>query len=179
MLSKHNTELKKLSSIDGLTGIYNRMWLDKMLIKEIHNAERNSRPLSIIMIDIDFFKDVNDKFGHQAGDRFLKKFALLLDDNIRISDILGRYGGEEFLIICRETDLNGAYSLANALRIKIELETFGVDSAKTASFGVAQLRENDTLETFLKRADERLYIAKKEGRNRVVCQSLDLPKKNS
>ena len=153
---------------DHLTGLNNRSKFEKEIKKEIYRAERYKKDFSIIMVDIDHFKDVNDNFGHEVGDSVLKEFAVLLAQNIRHSDMISRWGGEEFIILCPNTDSQSAAVLAEKLRDKAEEFIFKVIGHKTASFGVAQFsKENDAKKLFLE-VDQALYEAKKQGRNRVI-----------
>lgn len=166
-IKKKNEELKMLSITDKLTGVYNRTKIDNSIEKELSRTVRYNHSLSIILVDIDYFKAINDTHGHLVGDKVLVSFANILKENTRSTDIVGRWGGEEFLIVCPETDLDGATALARELKTKIE--TFDFEEAKkcTASFGLTANQSNDTLDTLILRADEALYKAKESGRNRV------------
>lgn len=168
-LEEKNRELEKLSVSDELTRLFNRRKLDEVLEKELNRAERFGGPFGIMLIDIDHFKDVNDQYGHQVGDLTLVKFAEILNRYTRITDTPGRWGGEEFLIICPETDLHGTKHLAETIRRVIERFEFPFINHKTASFGVAVYQQNDSLHSLVNRADQALYTAKTEGRNRVVA----------
>jgi len=150
-----------------LTGVYNRHKLEESFEHELLRASRYKRTFSIILLDIDLFKAVNDTYGHQVGDDILIKVAELVQENIRSSDVLGRWGGEEFLIICPETDLTGAGTLADQVRHAIATYDFPVVGKKTASFGVACSNENESKESIIKRADDALYEAKNAGRDLV------------
>ncbi|ACG56899.1 diguanylate cyclase with PAS/PAC sensor [Hydrogenobaculum sp. Y04AAS1] len=160
--------LLKQSTEDPLTGIYNRRYLENKLEEYVKLAKRHDRPLSLIMFDIDFFKHINDSFGHDVGDKVLKAIAKVVSENIRNTDIFARYGGEEFVIIAPETTKEDAKILAEKLRSLIRNLHFEEGINVTCSFGVASLEKHDTKETLLKRADEALYEAKKTGRNKVV-----------
>jgi len=155
-----------ISVTDKLTGIFNRMKLDEVLSTEFTRFRRFGHPYSLIVFDIDFFKRVNDTYGHLAGDEVLKALATLIKSSIREADVFGRWGGEEFLIICCGTELDGAFNLASKLRRKVELFEFPEVDKLTCSFGVAQIDESGT-ENMVKRADDALYRAKQGGRNRV------------
>lgn len=157
----------KLAITDVLTGLANRLELDSILAGEVERFKRFQRPLSIIMFDIDHFKKVNDNYGHLIGDKCLAKVAEILKNNARMVDTVGRWGGEEFLIICPETDLNGARKLAEKLRLHIEESGFPGVKHITGSFGVTSFIADDTLETIISRVDQALYNAKESGRNRV------------
>ena len=160
--------LLKQSTEDPLTGIYNRRYLENKLEEYVKLAKRHDRPLSLIMFDIDFFKHINDSFGHDVGDKVLKAIAKVVSENIRNTDIFARYGGEEFVIIAPETTKEDAKILAEKARSLIRNLHFEEGINVTCSFGVASLEKHDTKETLLKRADEALYEAKKTGRNKVV-----------
>lgn len=164
-------ELEKFASIDKLTGIYNRRMLDSFLQKEIEVSKRHKDNLPLIIIDIDFFKLVNDTYGHLVGDNVLKQLSKIISQNIRISDIFGRYGGEEFLIICTKTSENNAFVLAEKLRKEIENFKFDRVGYKTISLGISSLTNNDDIELLFKKADEALYKAKNSGRNKTVIYS--------
>lgn len=122
------------------------------------------------MVDIDKFKSVNDTYGHQVGDSVLCEIAAIMRELARDTDTPGRWGGEEFLIICSHSDLNGAHVLAERIRIAVATHSFSVVCQKTCSFGVAAYRPIDTPETMVKRADDALYEAKQNGRDRVVLE---------
>jgi diguanylate cyclase (GGDEF)-like protein/PAS domain S-box-containing protein len=154
-----------LAQTDALTGIFNRLKIDIELANALTYANSYGTELSIILIDIDHFKQVNDQFGHQKGDEILRSITECVTDKIRSFDKFGRWGGEEFLIICPRTDLNGALILAEKLRASIESTI-----QQTASFGVTAFQTNDTLDAMLYRADKALYKAKNNGRNLVISQ---------
>jgi diguanylate cyclase (GGDEF)-like protein/PAS domain S-box-containing protein len=160
-------ELETLSMTDRLTGISNRRKLDELLALESEKSKRYDRPLSLLMIDIDYFKNVNDTYGHQIGDCTLLSVATVLKENIRSSDIVGRFGGEEFMVICPESDQLSACALGEKLRLAIEEYGFEIINHATISIGVAQMKSTDTLSEWVEKADVALYKAKDEGRNRV------------
>ncbi len=162
-----NKELERLSITDKLTGVFNRVKLDDVLETELKRSVRFRQPLSVIMLDIDHFKQVNDTHGHQAGDMILSEMAGLLRANTRETDILGRWGGEEFMIICPQTDINGSKTLATNLCRIIEQHIFPIVHHKTASFGVTVNQPGDQAENLVARADAGLYAAKHAGRNQV------------
>ena len=167
-LEQSNDELTRLSVTDKLTQIYNRMKLDEMLNYKISYANRYNTKLSVILCDIDHFKLVNDIHGHQVGDKVLIEFANILKDNLRETDFLGRWGGEEFLIIVPESDIIETKMLAEKLRKIISNHLFSVVGNKTCSFGIAAYQVGDTEYSILARVDQALYEAKQSGRNRVV-----------
>lgn len=161
-------EVERLSEIDKLTGIYNRRKLDEYMDLESQRANRYHQPLSFIMLDIDHFKHINDTYGHLVGDITLQTLAKILVDNLRKGDIVGRYGGEEFLIICPETNRDSAILLAEKLRTAVEKYTFEEIKSMTISLGIAEFKENDTVKALFERTDKALYQAKHNGRNCVV-----------
>lgn len=168
-LEDKNILLEKLSITDKLTGLNNRAKLDEMLELNYDMFLRYKNIFSIILLDIDDFKNVNDGYGHLIGDEVLKIFAKILGENIRTTDILGRWGGEEFMIISPKTDTVGASKLAHILKEKISEHVFEDIGKITASFGVAQIDDGDTMEEVVAAADVALYSAKSSGKNRVVC----------
>jgi len=165
-----NKELVKLSVTDKLTGLYNRLKLDNALQENMDKSLRYNNIFSVLIIDIDFFKRINDTFGHQIGDDVLKESATVLKDNIRRVDMLGRWGGEEFLIICPETPLSGAKNLALKINKAIKEYKFTTYSKNvTISIGCACYKPKVTLtyDEIVSNADKALYIAKENGRDRV------------
>lgn len=161
-------KLKKLSVTDQLTGIYNRVKFHEALTEEIKRYRRYEASLSIIMLDIDHFKSVNDTHGHDVGDIVLVRLVKLVKDYIRETDIFSRWGGEEFIILLPHTTIVNAAKLAERIRIRITEEVFDTAGAITCSFGVAEFNANDSDETFTKRVDNALYKSKHDGRNRVT-----------
>lgn len=162
-------QLEELASIDKLTGLYNRRMIDEFIYIEVEKHKRNPYDgLSVIMIDIDYFKNVNDTYGHQIGDMVLSQTANLLIENSRKSDIKGRFGGEEFIIICPQTTAESALRLAEKIRIAIESFKFEEVGYKTISLGISTFQDNDTVESLIKKADTALYQAKNSGRNKSV-----------
>lgn len=166
-LEEKSAELERLSITDVLTGLYNRRHADIKLEQEMFRADRYNGQLSVIMADLDYFKKVNDVWGHQAGDSVLQAFAIILSENTRDSDLVSRWGGEEFLIICPQTDLRGAVIQAENLRKTFANTTFKDIGSKTCSFGVATYNSGESKNSLVQRADEALYMAKNNGRNRV------------
>lgn len=159
----------KLSYTDMLTQINNRLKLDEELQSAYAHFQRNGSPFGLVMIDIDHFKNINDKYGHQIGDRVLQRFADILQQHTRSTDVIGRWGGEEFMIIYRNTEIHGAYLFAEKLRKAIEECVIDkVEERISASFGVAQTRQGLTLAELLKQVDAALYAAKSAGRNCTV-----------
>lgn len=160
--------IEELSQTDKLTQLANRFMLDKSLEIEFERYKRTGRPFSILLIDIDKFKEVNDTYGHQVGDVVLIELSKILKENSRKIDTVGRWGGEEFLIVCSNTKETGALSFAEKIRKEVELNTFTYVKNKTVSIGLAEINNNDTILTLLQRADQKLYLAKENGRNQVV-----------
>ncbi len=160
--------VEELSITDRLTKLYNRLKIDEVFAYEIEQAKRYHTPLAIIMLDLDKFKSVNDIFGHQVGDEVLQALASILQSQSRSVDLVGRWGGEEFIIIAPNIQLKGALVLAQKLRKSIEEHRFNQVGQKTASFGVSEYIDEDTQESMIARADKALFMAKNAGRNQVV-----------
>lgn len=155
------------ASTDRLTGLRNRASLEDLLEMEINRAAQKEAVFAVILMDMDHFKRINDTHGHQAGDSCLKELAELLIRQSRPTDIVGRWGGEEFLIICPNTDERESKDLAESFRLAVSAHRFTKTGAQTASFGVAVFMTGDDGETLIGRADRALYRAKGAGRNRV------------
>ncbi len=164
---------KELSEIDALTQIYNRRAMDAKLTELLNLAKRYNRPLSIIMFDIDRFKNINDTFGHSTGDLILKELAASAKENLRNTDFFARYGGEEFVVIAPETPLKTAKELAERLRSKVVEHDFKIGRGVTVSLGVASLMEGDDERGIVHRVDSALYKAKELGRNLVYSENFD------
>lgn len=166
-----NSNLNEIATIDFLTNIPNRRYFYDMSDKKLHLAKRYKNIFSVLFLDIDYFKNVNDKYGHDIGDEILKLIAKTITDYVRKSDVHARIGGEEFAILLFNTDLNGAKQFSNKLRDKIQnliYENENIKIGVTISIGVTVLKENDeTITEIFKRADQALYYAKKSGRNNV------------
>ena len=161
-------ELEHLSITDKLTNLNNRQKLDEVLHYEINQANRYGSLFAVILLDLDDFKRVNDTKGHLIGDKVLIQLADILRDNVRDSDTVGRWGGEEFLVILPKADENEAAIVAEKLRRTIELHDFAIDTQITASLGVSYASKDASLTTLLSQADKALYKAKKLNKNRVV-----------
>lgn len=166
-LENANSELKRLSGIDKLTQINNRLKLDEILQDELNRSARYGTDLSVLILDLDHFKKVNDSFGHLVGDMVLIEIGNILKNSVRIIDTVGRWGGEEFLIILPETKLTSALTVAEKIRSAVENSHFPVADQITCSLGAATYRKNDNQDKLLLRADMALYDAKNSGRNRV------------
>lgn len=167
-LQEQMQELEKLSITDKLTGLYNRTKLEEELKRIYLEFQRYKTPACVILIDIDHFKAVNDTYGHLEGDKVLIKVAKLLQTHTRAVDIVGRWGGEEFLIITPNTTLDHAAILAEKLRKEVAEKDFGIVGKKTISVGISAFKEGASINDVLNAADEALYEAKNSGRNKVV-----------
>lgn len=160
-------EIRLLATTDSLTGIANRREFDRILTNETDRVRRYGKPLSLVMYDIDFFKRVNDTFGHDAGDTVLQAVTGLVKENIRTVDVVARWGGEEFMVLTPQSNLAAARSMAEKLRQTIAQYRFDKVDKITVSFGVTEFVLEDDFNSLLKRADDALYQAKERGRNRV------------
>ncbi|MEM8811612.1 MAG: PleD family two-component system response regulator [Pseudomonadota bacterium] len=164
----------EMAVTDALTGLHNRRYLESHLSTLVDQSNSRGKALSILVLDIDFFKSVNDTHGHDVGDEVLKEFALRVRKGIRGIDLACRFGGEEFVVVMPETDAALAYTVAERLRQRVAGEPFLVSGGTksltvTVSIGMAALQTGDSMENLLKRADQGLYAAKRDGRNRVVA----------
>jgi len=166
-LERMKGELKGLATTDTLTRAFNRAKYDEIIALEMERAKRFTHPLSMLMFDLDNFKDINDTYGHGVGDMVLKQVADVIRAHTRKINLLIRWGGDEFIVIPVETSLEGAAILSERLRRAIEAFAFERGDKLTASFGVVQLNEDDTETSILKRLDDALYRAKDKGGNRV------------
>jgi len=167
-LQQLNTKLEKLTITDTLTQLYNRRYLDLNNQHAINLAKRYKTPFALVLLDIDNFKQVNDNYGHLRGDKTLNRVAFILSSQSRKNDIVGRWGGEEFLIICAQSSLQGAHTMAENLRLAIAQEKFIAEQTVTISIGVTEYQKNDTPEIIINRVDQALYKAKSRGKNQVV-----------
>jgi diguanylate cyclase len=164
--------IEELAELDELTGSYNRRCIMRMLDEEIARSRRIKAPCSVALIDLDWFKRINDAYGHPTGDEVLRTFAITTFANIRTIDRFGRYGGEEFLLVLPDTSTAGAAQILERLReiiADLDWSAFSPGMRVTISAGVATLRPDETPDTFLARADSALYSAKAKGRNRIAC----------
>lgn len=172
-LKKLNNSLLTLSITDKLTGLYNRVKTDEVLAEKKAEVDRYNTELSVILLDIDFFKQTNDSYGHLTGDKVLIEFAQIIQQNIRVTDYVGRWGGEEFLIICPNTGINDTMLLANKLLDKIRNHTFSDVINITASAGVSLFTEDKTVDAAIHNADQALYQSKENGRDQVTAFNPD------
>jgi diguanylate cyclase (GGDEF)-like protein len=164
--------IEELAELDELTGSYNRRCIMRMLDEEIARGRRTQAPCSIALIDLDWFKRINDAYGHPTGDEVLRTFAITTFANIRTIDRFGRYGGEEFLLVLPGTPAEGAAQILERLRqiiADLDWSAFSPGMRVTISAGITALRPDETPDTFLARADGALYSAKAQGRNRIAC----------
>lgn len=169
-IENESKRLEYLSITDPLTKIYNRLKFDSVLDFQIAMARRYHKVFSVIMLDIDHFKEINDTLGHKVGDETLKKLVQIVSRNLRASDIFARWGGEEFMALLPETERDGAFSLAEDLRKQVESADFDIAGYVTCSFGVISYNIEDNADTLIRRVDDALYEAKKGGRNRVCMK---------
>ena len=172
-LKAFNKQLQHYSTVDHLTQVFNRRTIEKLLHTEIEKANLIESPLTLVIFDIDHFKNINDTFGHPAGDRVLKELAGHVSGSIRQTDHFGRWGGEEFIIILPGTDANGGLRLTENLSGSIERFDFGLEHQVTASFGIGQHQAKEEMDAFVLRVDACLFEAKQQGRNRIVQSSPD------
>jgi diguanylate cyclase (GGDEF)-like protein len=171
-LNESLRQVEHLAITDALTETYNRRKFDEAVSAEHLRAERNEDPFALIMFDIDHFKQVNDNFGHSTGDLVLKLLCRLVRGLIRQGDLLIRWGGEEFLLLLPQTGIEEAGPLAERIRLEVEQNEFTLAGRITISLGVAQFQPGDSVDSLMKRVDNSLYKAKRNGRNRVIlCDS--------
>ncbi|WP_022851398.1 GGDEF domain-containing response regulator [Limisalsivibrio acetivorans] len=171
VLEKKLRNKEELSLIDPLTGVMNRKRFHEEMDRELQRVQRYSRPLSLILFDIDGFNDINERYGKQVGDYVIKEIAAVVGKNIRVVDVFARYGGEEFAVLAPETDMEGACILAEKIRFRIEQHDFEYAGRVTCSFGVTEYVLLESADLLIKTADDALYMAKSRGRNRVEKQS--------
>jgi len=165
---KLEENLRNLATIDQLTGIYNRYAFERFLEKEINRAERYGTKFALIMFDIDNFKQINDIYGHQAGDKALKEIVQVVKEHIRKADIFARWGGEEFMILVPIKNKSDAYKIAEKIRKTVEDHNFRNIKHLTISIGISFYKEGDSIKSLIRRADTALYEAKKTGKNKTV-----------
>jgi len=169
-LAEREAEIHSLSITDQLTGLGNRRQLDQTLANAVNDASRHGRPFCVVMVDLDHFKAVNDVHGHAIGDALLQSLGTVLEEEVRSTDTVCRFGGEEFAIVMPDIDIQTASACSERIRAHVEGLPSSADSPRvTATFGVAQWQDGDTADSLLQRADKFLYQGKAEARNRVVC----------
>jgi len=164
---KLEEDLERLATTDALTGLYNRHRFNELLSQEVARARRYHTPLSLIMFDLDYFKNINDTYGHVVGDQVLQEVAKVIRENVRATDWVGRWGGEEFLVLCPQTTEKDAVLTAEKLRGLVEAHVFDTVHTITVSCGVTRFKAHDSVDAFVSRADDGLYRAKDKGRNIV------------
>lgn len=163
-------ELQKMSVTDPLTGIFNRLKFNEELVRWINFSNRYGNPVSLVIFDIDDFKKINDSYGHMAGDAVLKKVAVIVNNAIRNTDVFARWGGEEFVILLPNTDLEQAWDVTERIRRNIERGSFCEEYGITCSFGLVQKRKDESGDSLIIRADKLMYNAKDRGKNTIVTQ---------
>lgn len=174
VLARYQRRIEDMAATDKLTGLLNRQAFSILIDKVFAEYRRDPRPISILLIDVDYFKSINDRLGHAGGDQALRQIAATLQSSLRASDIAVRWGGEEFLVVLKNSALDQAQRVAEQLRLKIEQARFTVDSHAipvTVSIGISQFDGTESCEQAIHRADVSLYAAKNSGRNRVVTES--------
>ncbi|MHC1771290.1 MAG: GGDEF domain-containing protein [Flexilinea sp.] len=171
LLEQQNRQLLELSNTDYLTNIYNRRALFEKLDYEIRRAERSKNPLSILILDIDHFKQINDTYGHLVGDKILTRMAKHIKKMVRDTDIVGRYGGEEFLVIFPECSKDEGFKIAEKIRLSIRDSEFESNIKITISGGIAEYK-GQTIDSLIESADNYLYKAKEKGRNQILFPSI-------
>lgn len=166
---KAENEIRYLGYHDQMTGLFNRHYFETIITEEMDRSDRYGEPLSLLLLDLDHFKTVNDTWGHPVGDDLLKRTAKVIEKTIRDSDILVRFGGEEFIVLLPQTAHDGVIKAAEKIRIAVENEKHPVAGMRTVSIGVAQRMNNESFRHWYRRVDDALYLAKESGRNRVVA----------
>jgi len=170
---RHQQELEYLANVDGLTGLFNRRWMNEFFQRQIARALRDNKPMALLIADLDHFKQINDIHGHVVGDEVLFAVASILARLVRPTDLLARFGGEEFALILPDTSLHDAKQIAERMRVEIDNTRIKIDNESpheihvTLSLGVTSLMLGDEINNILTRADRALYHAKENGRNRV------------
>jgi diguanylate cyclase (GGDEF)-like protein len=163
-------KLQNLAIRDGMTGAFNRTFMEGLIGDAINRSKRSKSPLSLLMIDVDNFKQINDTRGHHAGDEVLTSLVKLIDSSKRLTDYLGRWGGDELVLLLTDTSLQGAELLAEKLRARVDGTVFLHHSHLTISLGASTYQEGENIHAFLERADAAMYNAKRLGRNRVASR---------
>jgi len=166
-LFEQNSILKNLATVDGLTGLYNHRHLYERLEEEAKRCSRHEGSFVVMILDIDHFKNINDTCGHLIGDKILKELSQILIENTRQTDLVGRYGGEEFLIMLTETSLNEGFNVAEKIRRAVESNGFSAQICLTVSIGIEEY-SGEKVSELLGKADNKLYAAKNSGRNKTI-----------
>ena len=168
---RSNEKFKSMAIKDGMIGLFNHTFMEQLIGDAINRSKRSKNPLALLMIDVDFFKQINDNFGHNTGDAVLIRLAQLLNSNKRSTDYLGRWGGDELILLLTDTTLPGAANLAEKLRSLVNHHIFPHCKHITISLGASEYQEGDSLTSFIGRADAAMYRAKRGGRNKVEIQT--------
>ena len=168
MSERYREVWERLARTDNLTGILSRIAFEEILTKEVKSAKESGQPLVLAIFDIDDFKRINDTYGHPFGDSVIRRVASIASQTLRSSDFIGRWGGEEFIILMPDTRLDRALVLSEKIRKRVQAHRFGDGIMVTASFGLAELDKEDDTQRLILKADKALYTAKKRGKNRVV-----------
>lgn len=171
LLDTRSRQLEEMARTDPLTGVFNRQGIEEAIKIGLKEWRLHRKPLSVIMLDVDFFKEINDTHGHSVGDRVLAGLSELMQKNIRSDELLARWGGEEFVLVCRNAPLKQGGKLAEKLRTLVESHQFENNIKVTVSIGVATLTDGETLDQLFVRADKALYQAKHAGRNQIVLST--------
>ena len=171
ILQQKNRHLTQLATKDSLTEIHNRHMFSELFSQEHSGAKREGTKLSLMMIDLDHFKQVNDTYGHNIGDYVLKNFVSLVVSTVREADLFARWGGEEFVLLLRNAGCEEAYGVGEKIRNSIELQPFEDVGHITCSIGITEITDDDSLHSAIERADGALYAAKDMGRNRTIACS--------
>ncbi len=175
-ITEANLKLKEMSIIDDLTGIYNRRKIIEVIENYLENSVRYKSPFAVAIIDLDHFKTINDNYGHNVGDKVLKEFSRILKNQLRTTDILGRWGGEEFIVVANNTSENGMFVLIERLVALIQTHDFEDIQELTFSAGVTSFKNEKTYSEIVEKADYGLYLAKSMGRNQVQLYPSNSPK---
>jgi len=164
---RFEAELRRLAITDSVTEVWNRRYGEDLISAELARSRANGRPVTLLMLDIDHFKSVNDRYGHQAGDHVLAEVSRRLQDSLPSTDMVARWGGEEFVTLLRDCNIDDALTMAEKIRGRIGDTPFANSGFSTVSVGAAELNPDDDLDSWLRRTDEALYKAKRSGRNAV------------
>ncbi len=167
---RSSEKLKSMAIKDGMTGLFNHSFMEQLIGDAINRSKRSKNPLALIMVDVDLFKQINDNFGHNTGDTVLIRLAKLLNSSKRSTDYLGRWGGDELILLLTDTNLPGAANLAEKLRSLVNNHSFPHCKHLTISLGAGEYQDGDSLSSFIARADVAMYQAKRGGRNRVEIE---------
>ncbi len=173
-VNEQSDQLRGMAITDPLTGAYNRRYLELQVTHRLHNWQRYQRPSSLLLFDIDYFKQINDRFGHSAGDEALRGVVRVIERRIRRNDLICRFGGEEFVVLLSESEGEQSLAVAEDLRRLIEAASLVPEAAVTVSVGVCDVAFAQSTEHWLELSDAALYLAKDKGRNRVEAASVDI-----